>query len=118
MKKKYTAYNALTKDVYVTRLAKSSGVPKRSVMKVVDAMGEIILNEIAQCNRINLVPGIVLSGVLKDEDKRSYYDARNGGEIKQMKTLVRPRCTFSQPYRNKIDQRYLKFKEKEKEQND
>ena len=114
MKKKYTAYNALTKEIYVTRLAKSSGVPKTQVYKVIDAMPEVILNEIARCNKVNLIPGIVLSGVLKDDDKRTYYDARIG-QTRQMKTLVRPRCTFSQPLRERINQRYLEFKEKENE---
>ena len=111
--KKYSESMALSKDIYITRLAKGSGVPKKQVRKVIDAMPDVIFDELYKCRKVKLVPGIILSGVLRDKEHMVYCDNKDGKKMKTMKGQVRLKCSFTPAYRLQINKAYEEYIAKE-----
>ena len=115
--KKYSDKMALNKNTYITRLAKGSGVPKTQVRKVIDAMPDVIFAELYKCHKVKLVPGIILSGELRDKEHMVYCDNKDGKKMKTMKGQVRLKCSFTPTYRIQVNKAYEEYiaKEEQKE---
>ena len=115
LKPKYTTRRGegsktLKKDIFYTRIARASGVPKVTVKKVMMALPDVVYACIARCERITFVDGIQLEGVMKEEDKRNFYNI-NTGKVEKVSVIVRPRCIFNKSCKIKLDEAYKKIQE-------
>ena len=95
----------MKKEYYLNRIVKASGVPKKQVRLVIGALPTVVFNIMADCGRVQIFDGVIMEGVMKEDDKRSYYDI-NTGEIKDCATFIRPRCVFGEAVKKIIKDIY------------
>lgn len=113
----------LYKDVYYNRLVKASGVPKKYVKKVIEAIPEVVIDVVADCARVQIGEGIIIGGVMKPDDKRTLYSPLIGGYV-EVKTFIRPTCEFGKTWKRRIIEAYNRkhpenqVKIEEKDEND
>ena len=99
--------NKIKKEYYLNRITKASGVPKVTVRKVINALPEVVWGILADCGTVQIFTGVQLEGVLKEDDKRTFFNPYTG-EIDQSTTFIRPRCIFDHEVKKKIQEAYDK----------
>ena len=111
-----TKKQTIPKEYYLNRITKASGVPKTTVRKVINALPEVIIGVMADCQRVQICEGIILGGVMKDDSKRRYFNRLENKHL-ESKTFIRPTCEFGRKVRQNIEDCYNKKHNITSEQN-
>ena len=108
----------LPKEYFLNRITKASGVPKKTVRKVIDVLPQVIFGIMAEQKRVHMCEGITFGGVMKDDSKRTLYNVATGEYI-QTKTFIRPTCEFGRFAKEQIVKYYnAKYKPEENDVDD
>ena len=107
------AKKVLRKEYLYNRIAKESGVPKKTVRLVMRALPNVIYTAMAKCERIQIATGILLEGS-KNKPKK-YYNTKTN-TIEENTVFIRPRCLFNATTKKLIMEAYERYQKKLEEQ--
>lgn len=120
MKKKRRDANTtiLTRDNFIRRLAKASGLTKTQIRKLLLCMEEIIVDAVAEGYRVNIIRGISVYALRLTGKGATYYDI-NTGTFKPRTHIMYPYVLFSKTFKDKILKVYKdQYEKKEDKEND
>lgn len=109
---------SMAKDEYINQIALKSGVTKKNIRKVLDAISEVVYEGVAEERKVPICDGIIITGSVKDEEQKKYYDC-NANQTKLSRYSIRLKCIFTRKGKKFAHDSYLnKTKRKGIEEND
>lgn len=89
----------MTKGEYVKKVATLSGASERSIRAIMDAMRQVVVEEIQNEGFVNIVDGIKVYGQMVPE--REHRNPQTGGVVVKEAHLA-PKCRIAKSFKEAI----------------